>query len=200
MVILGIDPGSLVTGYGVIEAANGTIRLLEYNVVKNRSSHSMPLRLKAIYSSLCKVIERTHPDELAIETAFYGKNVQSALKIGHARGVSILAAVNYELPTTEYSPREIKKAVVGNGGASKEQVQFMVRRLLRLRETPKFFDATDALAVAICHVLHSEATRRRELRVPADGTRSAKTRQRNGKAVTDWKTFISKHPHRVKRA
>jgi crossover junction endodeoxyribonuclease RuvC len=186
MVILGIDPGSIITGYGVIEVADGTVRLLEYNVVRNRSSHSMPLRLKAIYSSLCDVIERTHPDELAIETAFYGKNAQSALKIGHARGVSILAAVNHELPTREYSPREVKKAVVGNGGASKEQVQFMVRRLLQLREAPKFFDATDALAVAICHVLRTGANKTLRL----TGARKKH----------DWKEFVSNNPDRVKRA
>jgi crossover junction endodeoxyribonuclease RuvC len=95
----------------------------------------MPIRVKRIYDRLCEIINQYHPDEFAIETAFYGKNVQSALKIGHARGVSILAAVNYEIPTAEYSPREVKKAVTGNGAASKQQVQFMVKTHLKLRES-----------------------------------------------------------------
>ena len=151
MIILGVDPGTLITGYGVVEVRDGTLRLLAYDVVKNRSGRSMPVRLKQIYQTLSSVIDRYHPDEFAIETAFYGKNVQSALKLGHARGVSILAAVNREIPTAEYSPREVKKAVVGNGAASKEQVQFMVKSILKLREVPRFYDASDALAVAICH-------------------------------------------------
>jgi len=181
MIILGVDPGTLITGFGVIEARNGKIRVLDYNVVKNKSSRSMPIRLKEIYSSLCEVIDRFHPDEFAIETAFYGKNAQSALKIGHARGVSILAAVNHEIPTTEYSPREVKKAVVGNGAASKEQVGFMVKSILRLREAPKFYDASDALAVAICH-FHKSNVRRNG---------SSKT------AARTWHAYVQAHPERV---
>lgn len=184
MIILGVDPGTLITGYGVIEAQKGLFRVLEYDVVKNRSSRSMPLRLKLIYSKLCEVIDRYHPDEFAIETAFYGKNAQSALKIGHARGVSILAAVNFEIPTAEYSPRQVKKAVVGNGAASKEQVQSMVRTLLRLKETPKFFDATDALAVALCHFHRRKNIGRRS---PLNGTSKK----------TSWKSFLAEHPERI---
>ena len=101
LIILGVDPGTLVTGYGVLEGEADSARVLEYDVVKNRSSRSLPLRLLSIFETLCAVIERTHPDEFAIETAFYGKNAQSALKIGHARGVSILAAVTKEIPTAE---------------------------------------------------------------------------------------------------
>src|SRR3990170_3920289 len=114
MVILGVDPGTLVTGFGVISAERGRVALLACDVVRNRSDRSMPLRLEAIYNSLLAVIEQYKPDEFAIETAFYGKNAQSALKIGHARGVAILAAVHRQLPTTEYAPREIKKSVTGN--------------------------------------------------------------------------------------
>ena len=136
MIVLGVDPGTLVTGFGVVELRKGVPTVLQYDVVRNRSNRSMPLRLKSIYSALCDVILEYHPDEFAIESAFYGKNAQSALKIGQARGVSILAAVNHEIPTTEYSPREVKKAVVGNGGASKEQVQAMVKQLLRMRKRP----------------------------------------------------------------
>lgn len=185
MIVLGVDPGTLITGFGVIEILNGSPKVLHYDIVRNRSSRSMPLRLKAIYAALCEVIQRYHPDEFAIESAFYGKNAQSALKIGHARGVSILAAVNFEVPTAEYSPREVKKAVVGNGAASKEQVQAMVKNLLRLTVTPKFFDATDALAVALCHA-HRQGTKR------AQHPRPRKTSKRN-----DWAAFLAAHPERI---
>jgi crossover junction endodeoxyribonuclease RuvC len=187
IIILGVDPGTLMTGYGVIQATERGARALEYDVIKNRSDRSMPLRLKAIYAALSEVIDRHHPDEFAIETAFYGKNAQSALKLGHARGVSILAAVSREIPTSEYSPRAIKKAVVGNGAASKEQVQAMVIALLRLKETPKLFDATDALAVALCHYQRSRHP------VPGGGRRST------GRSES-WKSFIESHPEKVRRA
>jgi len=184
--VLGVDPGTLITGFGVIEFQGRNVDVLHYDIVRNRSSRSMPLRLKSIYEALCQVIERYHPDEFAIETAFYGKNAQSALKIGHARGVAILAAVNYEIPTTEYSPREVKKAVVGNGAASKEQVQAMVKNLLSLKTTPKFFDATDALAVALCH-FHRGARK-----IPVKSKRSKPKKGGNG-----WAEFVAAHPERV---
>lgn len=187
MIILGVDPGTLVTGYGVIEIRKGTMRLLEYDVVKNSSGKKMPIRLKAIYSRLCAVIDRYHPDEFAIETAFYGKNAQSALKIGHARGVSILAAVNHEIPTTEYSPREVKRAVVGNGAASKDQVSYMVRSLLHLSSVPKYYDATDALAVAICHCHNSM------------GNGSIPRRSGRVSRTQSWKSYVQEHPQRIKK-
>jgi crossover junction endodeoxyribonuclease RuvC len=151
MRILGVDPGTLFTGYAVIEDIGGKLKVLESDVIKNPSRDSLPLRLKNIYDTLVAVIREYLPDEFAIETAFYSKNVQSTLKLGHARGVSILAAVNNEIPTTEYSPREVKKSVVGIGSASKEQVRYMVCQLLRLRSSPKSLDISDALAVAVCH-------------------------------------------------
>jgi crossover junction endodeoxyribonuclease RuvC len=186
MIILGVDPGTLLTGYGVIEGKKGKFRVLEFDVVKNRSDEKMPIRLRAIYSTLCRIIRRYHPDEFAIETAFYGKNAQSAMKLGHARGVSILAAVNHEIPTTEYAPREVKRAVVGNGAASKEQVSYMVRSILRLKAAPKFYDATDALAVAICHYN----------RVEGDG-RLAKKTAASKRTQNNWKSFIQAHPERI---
>jgi crossover junction endodeoxyribonuclease RuvC len=182
MIILGVDPGTLVTGYGVIEVERGSVIVLEFDVIVNRNERSMPLRLKEIYSKLCRVISKYHPDEFAIETAFYGKNAQSALKLGHARGVSMLAAVNHEIPTSEYSPREVKKAVVGNGAASKDQVQYMVKSLLRLRNTPKLFDATDALAVALCHVQRNRGTGLKQ---------NGAARHKN------WASFIKANPDRV---
>ncbi len=185
MIILGVDPGTLVTGFGVIEFRGRRFEVLHYDIVKNHSARSMPLRLKAIYDALCRVIEQFHPDEFAIESAFYGKNAQSALKIGHARGVSILAAVNFQVPTAEYSPREVKKAVVGNGAASKEQVQRMIKTMLDLKETPKLFDSTDALAVALCHY-------HRRSRKNVSQAKKAKRRKQNG-----WAAYIAAHPERV---
>lgn len=177
MIVLGVDPGTLVTGYGVIARRGSDVRLLACGTIQNGSGKSLPLRLKRVYADLRAVIAAYHPDEFAIESAFYGKNAQSALKLGHARGVSILAAVEEDIPTAEYSPREVKKAVVGNGNASKEQVQFMVRCLLRLSKTRMVLDTSDALAVALCH-LHRLGT-------PAAHHKT-------------WKSFISAHPERVK--
>jgi crossover junction endodeoxyribonuclease RuvC len=181
MIILGVDPGTLVTGYGVIDVKGNNVTVLDFDVIVNRNERSMPIRLKEIYSRLCGIIAKYHPDEFAIETAFYGKNAQSALKLGHARGVSMLAAVNHEIPTSEYSPREVKKAVVGNGAASKNQVKYMIKSLLQLRDTPKLFDATDALAVALCHYQRN---------------RSFKSR-RNGTGSHNWTSFVKANPNRV---
>lgn len=176
MVILGVDPGTLVTGFGVIRHTANKTRVLECGVVKNGSTKSMPLRLKAIFGKLSDIIEKYHPDEFAIETSFYGKNAQSAMKLGHARGVSLLAAVNRDVPTAEYSPREVKKAVVGNGAASKEQVRYMVKTLLQMKASPEFYDSSDALAVALCH-LHRIS--------------------RSEKRFRDWKSYLEAHPERV---
>jgi crossover junction endodeoxyribonuclease RuvC len=189
MIILGVDPGTLITGFGIIDVERGTYSVLTYNVVKNSAGDSMPIRLKRIYDRLCETINHYHPDEFAIETAFYGKNAQSALKIGHARGVSILAAVNYEIPTTEYSPREVKKAVTGNGAASKQQVQFMVQTQLKIREAPKYFDASDALAVALCH----------SFRMTGGKATSRRTRKKTSHAHRSWSDFIHSHPERIVR-
>ncbi len=153
MIILGVDPGTLFTGYAVLSGVNEKLELLCCDVIKIPSKNTLPLRLKQIYDALVEVIEKYKPDEFAIETAFYGKNVQSTLKLGHARGVSILAAVNKQIPTTEYSPREVKKSVSGLGAASKEQVRFMVCSILKIKSEsiPKQTDISDAIAVAICH-------------------------------------------------
>lgn len=176
MIILGIDPGTLIAGYGVVERKGNAISLLDVGIIKNAGSVSMPLRLKKLYTVITTVIERFHPDEFAIETAFYSKNAQSALKIGQARGVSILAGVHYEIPVTEYSPREIKKAVTGKGAASKEQVQYMMTALLQLKSKPKYFDSTDALAVAVCHAFKISSPRA---------------------GFKDWKSYIEAHADRV---
>ncbi len=136
----------------------------------------MPLRLREIYTKLLEVIERTSPDEFAIESAFYSRNVQSTLKLGHARGVAILAAVLREIPTSEYAPREVKQAVTGNGATSKEGVEFMVMSLLGLTEHHKFHDASDALAIALCH--------------------AGRINRPGGKAKS-WKQFLVDNPERI---
>ncbi len=177
MIVLGVDPGTLITGYGIIETRNGRMKIHTCGAIENKYRTLMPIRLKLIFEKLNDIIKQYHPDEFAIETAFYGKNAQSALKLGHARGVAMLAAVLLEIPTHEYSPREVKKAIVGNGAAVKEQVQFMVKSLLKLKELPKYYDVTDALAVAICHLQRRQSTK--------------------AHAFKNWKSFISAHPEKI---
>lgn len=181
MVILGVDPGTLVTGYGVIESEGrgSKIRIIEYGTIESKKISTLPIRLETIYKRLEAVIERTNPDQFAIETAFYDKNIQSTLKLGHARGVAILAAVLKQIPTTEYSPREVKRAVAGNGNASKPQVEYMIRSILKIPESEKkLADAFDALAIAVTHAYRMNAT--------ATG------------AFKNWGEFVNANPDRVK--
>jgi crossover junction endodeoxyribonuclease RuvC len=132
MIILGVDPGTLFTGYAVISGVNEPLEILECDFIRIPPKNKLPLRLKQIYDKLVDIIKTYKPDEFAIETAFYSKNVQSTLKLGHARGVCILAAVNKQVPTSEYSPREVKKAVTGVVSASKEQVRYMMIQTFKL--------------------------------------------------------------------
>jgi crossover junction endodeoxyribonuclease RuvC len=155
MIILGIDPGSVITGYGVIERQGRQARLIECGCIRMKSGSPLPDRLKVIYDSLTEVITLLRPDQAAIESTFFGKNAQSALILGHARGVAMLAATNAGLPVSEYAPREIKQSVVGTGGASKEQIQYMVQAILKLPRAPKPADAADAVAIALCHANRS---------------------------------------------
>jgi crossover junction endodeoxyribonuclease RuvC len=152
MRILGIDSGSRVTGYGVVESDGADCFFVECGVIRVDASQPLPYRLKAIHSGVVKVIEDYRPDAAAFESLFHASNVQSALKLGHARGVCIHAAADANLPVFEYSPAEVKSAVTGYGRAEKSQVQQMVRALLQLGDRKDPFDASDALAVAICHV------------------------------------------------
>ncbi|MFA7227462.1 MAG: crossover junction endodeoxyribonuclease RuvC [Melioribacteraceae bacterium] len=176
MRILGVDPGTIFTGYGIIDFEENELKYVAAGVIKIQPTKEMPPRLKTIHDNLNKLIVQYKPDEFAIETAFYGKNVQSALKIGYARGVSMLTAINHDLTIKEYSPREIKKSVVGNGASSKEQVQFMIKKLLAIRKVKMKFDESDALAVAICHAFK---------------TNSFSKKSRN------WKEFVKENPDRV---
>jgi crossover junction endodeoxyribonuclease RuvC len=155
--ILGVDPGSNVTGYGLISSNGQKDTLIESGVIQPANHAALPEKLREIFEGLLKVIEEHRPRQFAIEQAFYSKNAKSALVMGQARGVAILAASKSGIPIGEYSPKEVKCAIVGTGNASKSQVQFMVKKLLRLKEPPQPLDAADALAVALCH---AQRTRR----------------------------------------
>lgn len=153
-VILGIDPGTAVTGYGVVaRKGGGAVTLLECGVVRTSAGQPLPVRIREIYLEIESLIERFKPAVVAVEDVFQGKNVRSALTLGHARGAVLLAAALREITVAEYTPREIKKAVVGNGGATKGQVAFMVQKQLRLASPPKPADAADGVAAALCHCM-----------------------------------------------
>ncbi|HEY8363421.1 MAG TPA: crossover junction endodeoxyribonuclease RuvC [Tissierellaceae bacterium] len=153
MIILGIDPGIAIVGYGILEVNGNRLRALDYGCIKTDANLTFPERIKTIYDSLVELINRYKPTDLAVEELFFNKNVKTAILVGQARGVEILAAVNMGLDVFEYTPLQVKQAVVGYGRAEKEQVQEMVRILLNLNEKPKPDDVADALAVAICHGL-----------------------------------------------
>ncbi|OQX53142.1 MAG: crossover junction endodeoxyribonuclease RuvC [Candidatus Omnitrophica bacterium 4484_213] len=150
MRILGIDPGTVITGFGVVEKKENKLRVIDYGIIKPKSRLSLVQRLKYIYKEINQIIKKNNLDILVIEDIFFHKNFRSAAKIGEARSVAILAAANQNLEVIEYLPTEIKQSVIGNGRASKVQVQNMVKRILGLSEIP-FSDAADALAAAICH-------------------------------------------------
>lgn len=153
MIILGIDPGIAIVGYGILEVNGNRLRALDYGCIKTDANLTFPERIKTIYDSLVELINRYKPTDLAVEELFFNKNVKTAILVGQARGVEILAAVNMGLDVFEYTPLQVKQAVVGYGRAEKEQVQEMVKILLNLNEKPKPDDVADALAVAICHGL-----------------------------------------------
>ena len=151
MIILGVDPGSMVTGYGLIKFNHQKSVLMDFGAIRTDSKKPLPEKLKQIFEGLSRIIAKKHPDELAIEETFYSKNAKSALVMGQARGVAILAAACAKISVWEYSPKEVKCSIVGWGNASKLQVQYMVKNLLGLKNLPEPQDAADALAVALCH-------------------------------------------------
>lgn len=156
---MGIDPGSRVTGYGVISAQGNRMECVAYGAITARANGSFPDRLKKIHSELQLLLERYSPAALAVESVFYATNARSALILGHTRGVILLAAAQAGTELYEYSPLEVKKAVVGYGRADKNQIQLMVRRLLSLGQPPHPYDAADALAIALCHAFRSSTGR-----------------------------------------
>ncbi len=187
MRILGIDPGSVVTGIGIVDLKNDSeVKLVCYDAISLNPKSEITARLKNIYDNCVKIIKKYKPDELAIETAFYGKNIQSTLKLGQARGVVIIAALNMGLTISEYSPREIKKSVTGNGSASKEQVQFMIKKILKIKVNPDFIDSSDALAVALCHRFALE----KPPVIP-------KIKKRKSTLKNQWNDYILKNPDKI---
>lgn len=151
-VVLGVDPGTATTGYGVVaREGDGAVSLLECGIIRTDAAQPLAARLRVIFEGITEVLDRSSPTVMAVEGVFYARNVRTTVVLGHARGAILLAAALRELPVVEYSPAEVKSAVVGTGRATKEQIQFMVQRLLRLRSVPRPSDAADAVAVALCH-------------------------------------------------
>lgn len=179
-VILGIDPGTNLMGYGVLHIVDSKPLVVTLGVIDLRKYANHYLKLAHIHERVQGIISSYLPDELAIEAPFFGKNVQSMLKLGRAQGVAMSAALERDIPITEYAPLKIKMAITGNGQASKEQVADMLKRLLKMNDdmTGPFFDATDALAAAYCHYLQMN-------------------RPQMEKAYTSWKDFITKNPNKI---
>lgn len=177
-IILGIDPGTVIMGYGLIEINGKDISLITMGILKLAKYKGHALKLKKIFERTLALVEEYKPDELSIEAPFYAKNVQSMLKLGRAQGVAMAAALHRDIPITEYSPREIKRAITGNGNASKEQVAGMLQNLLTFEQVPDYLDATDGLAVAVCHYFNQGKV----------------TGQ---KSYNSWKNFINENPGRI---
>jgi crossover junction endodeoxyribonuclease RuvC len=156
VIVLGVDPGTQITGYGVVNAANSSsMTLLECGVIRTQARDPLPSRLKEIHDGISELLKRHRPDVLSIEDVFYARNVRTTVTLGHARGVILLAGQQAGVRVHEMSPAEIKKSVVGSGAATKEQVQFMLTRLLRLKSVPKPSDAADGVAAALAYVMGS---------------------------------------------
>jgi crossover junction endodeoxyribonuclease RuvC len=183
-IILGIDPGTTVMGFGVLLEESGKARLLDAGAIRFATGDDHTLKLRAIFNETLAIIEQHHPDELAIEAQFFGKNVQSMLKLGRAQGVAIAAALHREIAVVEYAPKRVKQSITGNGNASKEQVAAMLLSILGLRELPSSTDATDAVAVAVCH--HFANTR-------PGLARSARSGGNGG-----WSSFVKSNPDRLR--
>lgn len=150
-IILGIDPGTTIMGFGLIKVVGKQMQFIQLNELQLKKYTNHYIKLKHIYERTLEIIDNYHPDEIAIEAPFYGKNVQSMLKLGRAQGVAMAAGLSRQVGITEYSPKKIKMAITGNGNASKEQVAKMLQSLLNLKKLPKNLDATDGLAAAVCH-------------------------------------------------
>ena len=176
-IILGIDPGTTIMGYGLIIISGSDFKLLQFGVIHLSKYKNHETKLKKIFDRVLSIIDEFHPDEVALEAPFFGKNVQSMLKLGRAQGVAMAAALSRDIPITEYSPKKVKQSVTGNGNASKEQVAAMLKTLLKFKEAPKLLDASDALAVALCHHFQGGKT---------------------VKSFKSWNAFLSENPNRIK--
>ena len=180
-IILGIDPGTTVMGYGLIHVKKKEVTLINFGIIQLKKIDNHADKLKRILDRLNGLILEFKPDEMAIEAPFFGKNVQSMLKLGRAQGVAIAASLNHNVPYEEYSPRRIKQSITGKGGASKEQVAAMLQSILKFEEMPKYLDATDGLAVALCHHY------------------SKGKGENNKNKSSSWAGFIQTNPKRLKK-
>ena len=178
-IILGIDPGTTIMGFGIIKVIGKKMEFVQMNelILKKYDDHY--LKLKLIFERTIQLIDTYHPDEIALEAPFFGKNVQSMLKLGRAQGVAMAAGLSRDIPVTEYAPLKIKMAITGNGKASKEQVALMLKSLLNLKELPKNLDATDGLAAAVCHFYNSG-------------------KKVGGKNYSGWASFVKQNPSKIK--
>jgi crossover junction endodeoxyribonuclease RuvC len=177
-IILGIDPGTTIMGFGLIKVVNKSMELMQMDELILKKYNDHYTKLKLIFERTLHLVDTYHPDEVAIEAPFFGKNVQSMLKLGRAQGVAMAACLIRQVPITEYSPKKIKKAITGNGNASKEQVAKMLQNTLNIKELPKNLDATDGLAAAVCHYYNSG-------RVTSD------------KNYTGWGAFVNQNKNRL---
>lgn len=178
-IILGVDPGTNILGYSVLSVSGNTMNLVEMDVLHMEKEADHYAKLKHIFEGIRKIIRKFKPDVMAIESPFFGKNVQSMLKLGRAQGVAITVALSEEVPVIEYSPRKIKQSITGNGNASKEQVAAILSHLLQFDHKYLLLDATDALGVAVCHHFQN------------------KNIAIAGKKVSGWKQFLTMHPERI---
>lgn len=179
-IILGIDPGTTIMGFGLIKVINKNMEFLQLNELLLNKYNDPYIKLKLIFERTITLIDTYHPDEIALEAPFYGKNVQSMLKLGRAQGVAMAAGLSRQIPVTEYAPKKIKMAITGNGNASKEQVAKMLQSMLKIKELPQNLDATDGLAAAVCHHFNS-------------GTTSSQ------KNYGSWSSFVSQNANRIKK-
>ena len=176
-IILGIDPGTNILGYGLIGIQNKQLNLISTGILRMTKLENHQLKLKKIFESITHIVEEYLPDEVAIEAPFFGKNVQSMLKLGRAQGVAMAATLVKDLPIVEYSPRKVKQSITGNGNSSKEQVAAMIQSILKLKALPKELDATDGIAVAICHYFQHQFDHKA--------------------SYTSWKDFATKNKKRI---
>jgi len=179
-IILGIDPGTTIMGFGLIKVVKKEMFFMQMNELLLKKYEDHYVRLKMIFERTIELIDTYHPDEIAIEAPFFGKNVQSMLKLGRAQGVAMAAGLSRDIPITEYAPKKIKMAITGNGNASKEQVARMLQSTLGLKELPKNLDSTDGLAAAVCHFYNAG-------------------RVSVGKSYTGWSAFVKQNEKRVKK-
>jgi crossover junction endodeoxyribonuclease RuvC len=190
---MGIDPGTTVMGYGVIKITDRTPELVVMGVIELKKYANHYLKLQKIFERVTQIISVYLPDEIAVESPFFGKNVQSMLKLGRAQGVAIAAALSRDVPIREYAPRKIKQMITGQGEASKEQVAGMLKSMFAIKELPKDLDATDGLAAAVCHFYCTTSV----MEQIAAATPAAKKTTK--KAPSSWEKFVAQNPGKVKR-